>query len=159
MLQTAAPTAAILGNVLGFREIGREGNLVRLASGPAGPGNNVTIRETGGFLPGRTGRGGVHHIAFRAVDDRQQAAMAKKLREDHGVKPTRQLDRNYFRSVYFREPGGILFEIATEEPGFGVDEPLESLGHALKLPGFLEARRPEIEAALPSLEEFEVAQS
>jgi glyoxalase family protein len=117
----------------------------------------VTLRETGGFLPGRQGRGSVHHIAFRAKDDAAQAAMAKKVRVDHRLAPTEPLDRNYFRSVYFREPGGILFEIATDQPGFAVDEPAASLGQALKLPPFLEPHRREIEAALPPIETTERA--
>jgi glyoxalase family protein len=156
MLDKAAPTGAILTNALGFAETGREGPLVRYAATGA-PGNVVTIRETGGFLPGRMGRGSVHHIAFRAVDDAQQAAMARKVRDDHRLSPTQQLDRNYFRSVYLREPGGILFEIATDQPGFAVDEPVASLGRALKLPPFLEPRRREIEAVLPPLEAGERA--
>ena len=81
--------------------------------------------------------------------------MAKRLRADHRLMPTEQVDRNYFRSVYFREPGGILFEIATDVPGFAVDEPVETLGHDLKLPPFLEARRKEIEAVLPELQAAE----
>jgi glyoxalase family protein len=72
--------------------------------------------------------------------------------ETHGQRPTEQKDRNYFRSVYFREPGGILFEIATDIPGFAVDEPVETLGEHLKLPGFLEPHRKDIENVLPSLE-------
>jgi glyoxalase family protein len=156
MLDQAAPTGAILTNVLGFAEIGREGHLVRYAVEGA-PGNVVTIRETGGFLPARMGRGSVHHIAFRAADDAQQAAMAKKVRDDHRLSPTQQLDRNYFRSVYFREPGGILFEIATDQPGFAVDEPVASLGRTLKLPPFLEPRRREIEAVLPPIDAAERA--
>src|ERR1051325_8592287 len=147
MLDKAAPTGAILTNALGFKETGREGPLVRYAADGM-PGSTVTLRETGGFLPARMGRGSVHHIAFRAADDAQQAAMAKKVRDDHRLSPTQQLDRNYFRSVYFREPGGILFEIATDQPGFAVDEPVASLGGALKLPPFLESSRREIEAAL-----------
>ena len=156
MEERAAPTAAILTNVLGFKETGREGNLARYAAESA-PGNVVTIREAGGFLPARQGRGSVHHIAFRAADDAEQAAMAKKVRDDHRLSPTQQLDRNYFRSVYFREPGGILFEIATDQPGFAVDEPLATLGHALKLPPFLEPRRREIEAVLPPIDVAERA--
>ena len=116
MLEGAAPTGAILTGVFGFKETGREGPLVRYATDQAGRGRVVTIRETGGFLPGRLGRGSVHHIAFRASDDAQQAEMVETLRKDHGQSPTPQLDRNYFRSVYFREPGGILFEIATDQP-------------------------------------------
>ncbi|HEU5274742.1 MAG TPA: ring-cleaving dioxygenase [Xanthobacteraceae bacterium] len=156
MLGQAAPTGAILTDVLGFKEAGREGHLVRYTV-DRGVGSAVTIRETEGFLPGRMGRGSVHHIAFRAIDDAQQAAMARKVRGGHHLSATAQLDRNYFRSVYFREPGGILFEIATDQPGFAVDEPVDSLGRDLKLPGFLEPHRREIEAALPPLEETERA--
>ena len=79
--------------------------------------------------------------------------MARKLDEGHGLRPTQQIDRQYFRSVYFREPGGVLFEIATDAPGFAVDEPVASLGHDLKLPRFLEPKRKQIEAALPPLEQ------
>jgi len=156
MLDKPAPTAAVLINVLGFKETGREGALTRYAVDGA-PGNVVTLHEAGGFLPARMGRGSVHHIAFRAADDAEQAAMAKKARDDHRLTPTKQLDRNYFRSVYFREPGGILFEIATDQPGFAVDEPVASLGSALKLPPFLEPRRHEIEAVLPPLDAAERA--
>jgi glyoxalase family protein len=156
MLEKAAPTGAILTNVLGFKETGREGHLARYVAAGS-PGNTVTLREAGGFLPGQMGRGSVHHIAFRAADDAEQAAMAEKVRADHGLAPTRQLDRNYFRSVYFREPGGILFEIATDQPGFAVDEPVESLGRALKLPAFLESRRREIEGVLPPIDGIERA--
>jgi glyoxalase family protein len=157
MLEKAAPTGAILTGVFGFKETGREAHLVRYETGGAEPGTVVTIRETEGFLAGRMGRGSVHHIAFRAVDDAQQAEMAKKLRSDYRLMPTEQVDRNYFRSVYFREPGGILFEIATDQPGFAVDEPLKTLGRALKLPPSLESHRREIEAALPPIEEVERA--
>ena len=157
MLEKAAPTGAILTGVFGFREAGREGHLVRYEAAGGGAGHAVTIRETGGFLAGRLGRGSVHHIAFRAADDVQQAQMAKSVRADHRLTPTEQIDRNYFRSVYFREPGGILFEIATDQPGFAVDEPAESLGRALKLPAFLEPHRHEIEAALPPIESSERA--
>jgi glyoxalase family protein len=157
MLGQAAPTGAILTDVLGFKEIGREEHLVRYQTGTDGPGQMTTIRETGGFLPGRLGRGSVHHIAFRAADDARQAGMAQTLREAHRLAPTEQLDRNYFRSIYFREPGGILFEIATDQPGFAVDEPAEALGRALKLPAFLEPRRREIEAALPPSNDVERA--
>jgi glyoxalase family protein len=78
--------------------------------------------------------------------------MVRKLVENHGLRTTEQKDRKYFRSVYFREPGHVLFEIATEPPGFAVDETVESLGTALKLPSFLESRRGQIEAALPGLD-------
>jgi glyoxalase family protein len=152
LLNTAAPTAAILTDVFGFREVAREGALARYR-GDAPLGGHVDLREAGDFPRGRMGRGSVHHIAFRAVDDAMQAAMAKKLVADHGMHPTDQKDRNYFRSIYFREPNGILFEIATDQPGFAVDEPASVLGRALMLPRFLEPRRAEIEAKLPPLHE------
>jgi glyoxalase family protein len=151
MLRDAAPTAAILSDVFGFAEQGREGNLRRFSSGGAGLGHIVSLRAVGNFLRGRHGAGSVHHVAFRAADDAAQAEMVHKLVEALGVPTTEQKDRNYFRSVYFREPGGVLFEIATDDPGFAVDEPVATLGQALKLPSFLEAQRAEIEAVLPAL--------
>ena len=156
MLDGAAPTGAILRDVLGFRELGRDGPHIRFTATEA-IGGFVDIREAKGFLAGRMGRGSVHHIAFRARDDATQAEMARRLVEVHGLQPTPQIDRQYFRSVYFREPGGILFEIATDDPGFSVDEPVETLGTALKLPRFLEPRRKDIEPALPPLERAEGA--
>jgi glyoxalase family protein len=151
LLDDRARTGAILTDVLGFAETGREGPLVRYEAARSAPGGAVDIREASGFLPGGMGGGSVHHIAFRATDDAAQSEMVRKLRENHRIAATEQKDRNYFRSIYFREPGGILFEIATDEPGFTLDEPVASLGTALKLPPFLEPRRQEIEAALPEL--------
>ena len=152
LIEDAAKTGAILTDVLGFAEAGRDGSTIRYRAS-ATSGGVVDIYEAKGFLRGRMGRGSVHHIAFRAADDAEEFAMARKLVDNHGMHPTEQKDRNYFRSIYFREPGGILFEIATDIPGFAVDEPLASLGKALKLPGFLEPHRQEIENALPHLEE------
>ena len=149
MLDAAEPTGAVLTDVLGFAEAGREGPRVRYR-GDAGLGAAVDIRVATGFLPGRMGGGSVHHVAFRAADDAAQAAMAQRL-SGHDIRPTEQMDRNYFRSIYFREPGGVLFEIATDDPGFSADEPAAHLGEALKLPRFLEPRRREIEAVLPEL--------
>jgi glyoxalase family protein len=151
LLDDGAKTGAILTDVLGLEEAGREGATIRYRAAGSAPGAVVEIHETKGLGRGRQGRGSVHHIAFRAVDDAQQAAMAQKLVAQHGVRPTEQRDRNYFRSIYFREPGGVLFEIATDSPGFAIDEPVTSLGSALKLPPFLEPRRGEIEKALPAL--------
>ncbi|MBC7585628.1 MAG: VOC family protein, partial [Tardiphaga sp.] len=151
LIDKAEKTSAILTDVFGFEETGREGSIIRLKA-DAVNGGIVDIYEAGGFLPGRQGAGSVHHVAFRAVDDADQAEMSRKLIETHGQHPTEQKDRNYFRSVYFREPGGILFEIATDVPGFNVDEPVESLGEHLKLPAFLEKYRAEIEKVLPLLE-------
>jgi glyoxalase family protein len=154
LLEDGVRTAVVLRDVLGFKQAGQDGTVARFAAGAA-VGGIVDIREAKGFLRGHLGRGSVHHIAFRAADDASQAEMARKLVADHGLHPTHQLDRQYFRSIYFREPGGILFEIATDAPGFAVDEPVESLGEHLKLPPFLEGRRKEIEAALPALETAE----
>jgi glyoxalase family protein len=151
LLREAEPTGAILTDVLGFLEVAREGAIVRFKAGETAIGGIVDIRVAGDFLPGRQGGGSVHHIAFRAADDAAEFAIQKKLAEIHGIRTTEQKDRNYFRSIYFREPGGVLFEIATDVPGFAVDEPVSSLGAALKLPPALEPRRKEIEAVLPAL--------
>ena len=151
LLDDGAATGAVLTDALGFTEVGREGSLTRYRAS-VGQGGVVDIQEAKGFLPGRMGRGSVHHVAFRAADDAEQAAIARKLAENHGLHATEQKDRQYFRSIYFREPGGILFEIATDQPGFAIDEPLASLGNELKLPAFLETRRGQIEAVLPPLE-------
>ena len=150
LIDKTEATGAILTDVLGFAEIGGEGNLTRYAT-KAGIGGVVDLRAVGGFLPARPGAGSVHHVAFRAANDAEQAAMVEKLVANHNVRVTPQADRNYFRSVYFREPGGVLFEIATDEPGFAVDEPVESLGTALKLPAQYERHRARIEAVLPDL--------
>jgi glyoxalase family protein len=150
LIEDAARTAAVLRDVLGFKETGKDGPFARFHASE-NVGGIVDLREAKGFLPGRLGRGSVHHIAFRAVDDANQAVMAERVKA-LGLQPTHQLDRQYFRSVYFREPGGILFEIATDAPGFTVDEPVAALGHDLKLPPFLESRRKEIEALLPNLD-------
>ena len=151
MVEDGARTAAVLREVLGFRSAGEDGSSLTRFAATEAVGGLVDIRAAKGFLPGRQGRGSVHHIAFRAPDDATQAAMAQKLVNQLGLHPTQQLDRKYFRSVYFREPGGILFEIATDVPGFAVDESIETLGHTLKLPPFLEGRRKEIEGVLPEL--------
>lgn len=147
----AAPTAQVLTDVLGFREAARDGALTRYRA-DAALGGHVDLREVGDFPRGKLGRGSVHHVAFRAADDAAQAAMAQ-IAVKLGLHVTEQKDRNYFRSVYFREPAGVLFEIATDDPGFAVDEPLASLGMTLKLPAFLEPRRAELEAKLPPLTE------
>ncbi|WP_375458952.1 ring-cleaving dioxygenase [uncultured Enterovirga sp.] len=150
MLRDVAPTGAILSDIFGFAEIGREGSLLRFDSGAA-QGGIVQLRGVGDFLQGRPGGGSVHHVAFRAADDAAQAGMVERLAAGHGVVTTEQKDRSYFRSVYFREPGGVLFEIATDIPGFSVDEAPDALGRALKLPLGLEPRRAQIKAALPEI--------
>ncbi len=151
MLEKTEATGAILTDVFGFQEAGREGDTTRYTVPGTTLGGIVDLRAVGGFLPARMGRGSVHHLAFRAADDAEEMEMARKLLANHGLRTTEQKDRDYFRSVYFREPGHVLFEIATDIPGFAVDEPAESLGSALKLPAFLEGHRKEIEAALPDL--------
>ena len=151
LLESAEKTAAILTDVFGFREVAREGSVTRFVAAGDVKGSVVDIHEAAGAPRDTQGRGSVHHIAFRAADDAQQAQMTEKLIRDHGRHPTEQKDRKYFRSIYFREPGGVLFEIATDTPGFAVDEPVEALGRDLKLPKFLEPRRKEIEGALPVL--------
>lgn len=153
LLDDRAPTARILTGVFGFKEFGKEASVTRYRAPDVAVGGHVDIYEAKGFLRAHMGRGSVHHIAFRAKDDDEQAAMAKKLVAEYGLHPTEQKDRNYFRSVYFREPGGILFEIATDIPGFAVDEPVATLGRELKLPAFLEAHRKDIERVLPPLNE------
>lgn len=150
LVADAVPTGTILTDVLGFTETGREGPTVRYGA-EAEVGGIVDVRAVGDFPRGRPGAGSIHHVAFRATDDAAERAMANALAAKHGLHVTDQKDRNYFRSVYFREPGGILFEIATDDPGFAVDEPAPLLGRELKLPRFLEARRQEIEAVLPAL--------
>jgi glyoxalase family protein len=96
------------------------------------------------------GTGTVHHVAFRASDEAEQMLLRTEL-TSLGYNVTPQLDRDYFKSIYFREPGGVLFEVATDGPGFAVDESLDSLGQSLKLPHWLEPRRFEIEALLPNI--------
>ena len=151
MLDRTEATGAILTDVLGFEAKGTEGNVSRFVAPGAVHGGTIDLRAVGGFLPARLGAGSVHHVAFRASGDEEQRAMVDRLLANHGIRATEQLDRNYFRSVYFREPGGVLFEIATDDPGFAVDEPVASLGDTLKLPAGLERHRARIEEVLPDL--------
>lgn len=151
LLDDAKATAGVL-DVLGYEEVAREGSSIRFKARGSDVGNVIDIREAKGFLPGRMGRGSVHHLAFRAKDDQEQADMRRRLVEEHRMHVTEQIDRNYFRSMYFKEPGGIIFEIATDQPGFAIDEPADKLGQKLALPPFLERRRGEIEASLEPLE-------
>ena len=152
LLAKAGPTAKILTDIFGFAAGGAENTTHRYRAPGVDLGGIVDLREAGEFLAARQGAGSVHHIAFRARDDADQAAMVAKLRKDFGLSTTEQKDRNYFRSVYFREPGGVLFEIATDPPGFAIDEPANSLGQSLKLPPIYESRRAGIEASLPKLD-------
>lgn len=115
------------------------------AMGEGGPAAELHIIEQKDSQVARQGAGGVHHVAFRTPDDEQYHAWARRLNE-LGIRNSGEIDRFYFRSLYFREPNGILFEIATDGPGFATDEPMEMLGEKLALPPFLEPRRAEIEA-------------
>jgi glyoxalase family protein len=151
LVANAIPTGAILTDIFGFTEIGREGSRIRYKAGDTALGGILDLNAPGGLQRGRSGAGTVHHIAFRAASDAVQAEMVKKLMQNHSIRATEQKNRDYFRAVYFREPNGILFEIATDDPGFAVDEPAESLGQALKLPRFLEPKRQQIEAVLPKV--------
>ena len=137
----------LLTNTMGFREGGREGDRVRYEVAEGGPGATIDIQTTGDRR-GAGGAGTVHHIAWRTPDDEEQLAWRTELIAV-GNEPTPVIDRNYFNSIYFREPGGVLYEIATDPPGFTVDEPLETLGSELKLPAQYEPYRSRIEAALP----------
>jgi glyoxalase family protein len=110
----------------------------------------VDVVNASGFPRGSMGVGTVHHVAFRVPDEETQLALREEVAA-LGYNVTPVLDRNYFRSIYFREPGGVLFEIATDPPGFAVDEPEEELGTHLKLPPWLETRRDRLEEVLPPL--------
>ena len=145
------PTAWVLAEAMGFRLVDEraegEGRLAVFEVGAGGPGATVRVIERPEAPLARLGRGGVHHVAFRTPDDEEHAAWRERLmRAGLGVTPV--IDRYYFRSIYFREPGGVLFEIATDGPGFATDEDAAHLGERLSLPPFLEPRREEIEARL-----------
>jgi glyoxalase family protein len=135
---------------MGFRATAEEGNHFRFEAGQDGAGTVVHLRRVPGFWRGSDGVGTVHHVAFRAADDAEQKARQDELR-GLGVSVTDVRDRNYFRSIYFREPGGVLFEIATDGPGFTIDESRAELGTTLTLPPQYESMRPRLERALPPL--------
>jgi len=117
------------------------------AMGEGGPAAELHVAVEPDLPRARQGRGAVHHVAFRTPDETEYTAWAERLRS-LGVPNSGKVDRFYFRSLYFREPNGILFEIATDGPGFHSDEPIETMGERLSLPPFLEGRRAEIEAGL-----------
>jgi glyoxalase family protein len=145
-----APSARLITETLGFQMTHAEENRLRYSVAGGGSGAIVDVREIGGFWEGVVAVGTTHHVAWRTPDDDQQTAWRDQL-VTHGVEPTPVRDRQYFRSIYFREPGGVLFEIATDEPGFAVDESPERLGSRLMLPLWLEAQRAAIETALPTI--------
>jgi glyoxalase family protein len=146
------PTERFLSELLGMRKQGEDGGsgVHVFAMGPSGAAAELHVLVEPQAPVAGQGAGGVHHVAFRARDRGELQAWTRHL-ADAGVRTSGEIDRFYFRSLYFREPSGVLFEIATDGPGFAVDEPLETLGEHLALPPFLEGRRAEIEAGLKPL--------
>ena len=149
-VKEADPTERTLVDALGFRPVRDDESVRRYALGDGGPGTLVDVRAVGGFVDAIEGTGTLHHVAWCAADDAAELALRERV-ERSGLRPTAVVDRQYFRSVYFREPGGVLFEIATRAPGFAVDEPVERLGERLMLPPRYEPRRAELEAVLPPI--------
>lgn len=157
-LDDLAPTQRLLTDVFGYEEIGHESKAgeerLRLAA-PAGlrddlRGGVVDLMRSDAPSIGRQGAGSIHHVAFRALDDEDQLDWRERLLSA-GMDVTPVIDRQYFNAIYFREPGGVLFEIATDPPGFTRDEALATLGQDLKLPAQYEASRARIEQILPPL--------
>lgn len=147
----AGPTADLLTGLMSHTLVRREGNRTRFAAGAGGSGRYVDVIAAAGAPRGTGGAGTIHHIAFRVAEDAAELEMQERLtRAWYHVSDVR--DRDYFRSIYYREPGGILFEIATDVPGFAVDEAADSLGTALKLPKQFEPARAQIEHVLPPLQ-------
>jgi glyoxalase family protein len=151
-LEDIEPTADLLINQMGYTLAGEEGNRHRFTGGSESLANTLDILHRPippEDMPDEAvfGAGSVHHIAFRTPTDEEQLEYQSSLRAaGYGVTPVR--DRSYFHSIYYREPGGVLFEIATEGPGFAIDEPVRSLGETLKLPEWLEPKRNAIEENL-----------
>jgi glyoxalase family protein len=143
-------TAALLSGVMGFKPSGEERSRFRYTSGRDAPGATIDVVCAPGLQAGRVAAGTVHHIAFRCATDEDQMAWRSRVAAA-GMNVTPVLDRQYFRSIYFREPGGVLFEIATDPPGFTLDETPAALGTVLRLPPWLEGRRAHIEERLPRL--------
>ncbi len=149
-----APTAWVLTEVLGFRRAGEYAApddparaIAVFETGAGGPGTEVHLDERPDLPPTRLGIGGVHHVAFRTPTDEEHRGWQQRIARA-GLGVTQVIDRYYFKSIYFREPGRVLFEIATDGPGFATDEDAAHLGERLALPPFLEPRRAEIEAGL-----------
>lgn len=143
------PTAEVL-TAMGLQQTEREGDRVRYSAAGNAAGTLVDIKLESQRTHGRLGAGSVHHIAFRVPDDPTQLAWREALAE-HDLYVTPVRDRMYFHSIYFREHGGVLFELATDPPGFAADEPEATLGESLKLPPWFEDKRPVLEKALPPL--------
>lgn len=142
-------TTHVLENILGLECMGQEKEFLRFKS-EGSIGNTIDIRLNP-TVRGLMGAGTVHHIAWRAIDGEDHQRWRSLLLEN-GYYPTEILDRNYFKALYFHEEGGILFEIATDPPGFSADEPIHELGKKLMLPSWLESKREELEETLPQVE-------
>ena len=143
-------TATFLTETLGFRLLAEEGSVFRYGVGAGGPGALVDVRCAPDLGRGVVAVGTVHHVAWRTPSDADQRAWRQTI-AGRGRDVTPVLDRQYFHSIYFHEPGGVLFEIATDPPGFTIDEPADELGTHLKLPPWLEPRRARLERLLPPL--------
>jgi len=146
-----APTAALLTASMGFTLTGTENGWSRYQVEGGGSGQIIELKALPEKERGRWGAGAVHHVAWRMKDSDEQMALREVI-ESAGLQPTSQIDRFWFKSVYFQEPGDVLFELATDGPGFGRDEDMEHLGEQLILPPWLESYRAKIEASLPRLE-------
>jgi len=143
-------TTSFLSDAMGFKELGTENGWHRYGLGDGKSGAYVDVREMPAAHRGAWGTGSIHHLAWRVDDEAHQLEVRQRVTEG-GVHPTPVIDRFWFKSVYFKEPGGVLFELATDGPGFAVDEDQAHLGESLVLPPWLESNRVEIEAILPKL--------
>ena len=144
----AAPTLAFIREWLGFSVAEEMEGRTRVSVNGQGPGKSIDILHSSNAPHGVNGIGTVHHVAMAIGNEEEQLALRSALVKS-GISVTPVMDRSYFKSIYFREPGGVLFEVATTAPGFAVDEPLAELGRGLKLPPWEESKRAAIEAALP----------
>jgi glyoxalase family protein len=147
-VRAAGPTERLVTELMGYRLVRREGPRARFEAGPGGSGSYLDVIGDASARPGVGGAGTIHHIAWNVPDDAAELAMQERL-QAAGRLVSDVRDRDYFRSIYYREPGGILFEIATATPGFTVDEPAETLGAELRVPKQFAAHRAEIERRLP----------
>jgi glyoxalase family protein len=150
-LKNIAPTAAILTDIFGYTMQQQEGNRYRFVTDAGRTAEIVDLIEAPAAARGLNGGGTNHHVAFRVADEDTQGEYREKLLR-RGLHITPKINRDYFYSVYFREPGGVLFELATDNPGFTVDEPKAELGTHLKLPVQYESMRSSIEKGLPALQ-------
>ena len=147
-------TASVL-EAMGWRLAAEAGDHLRYQIGEGGLGARVDVLRRPHENPGRVAVGTVHHVAWRTPNDEQQLAWRQELLS-RGLNVSPVMDRHYFHSIYFREPGGVLFEIATDTPGFTIDEPPDRLGAGLRLPPWMERNRAQIEQGLPSIESRKV---